>query len=139
MNGRAEVGRALLDHSALADDTDHDGNTALHWAASFGHLDFVRVLLDHPAVNEDGQTALHAAASRGHSEICRVLLDHGAFVDATDNDGNTPLRVSKTEGPRVGGHWVGKYCEERHPNVASVLLEYGATHGSEQVVRLKPE
>jgi ankyrin repeat protein len=38
-----------------------------------------------------GQRALLAAASNGHVELVRLLLDAGADVDATDRHGNTPL------------------------------------------------
>ncbi|KZV62943.1 ankyrin [Peniophora sp. CONT] len=75
--------------------------------------------------NKDGQTALHYAARQGHSEICRVLLDHVALVDATDNDSYTPLQRAEKE-----GHWDEEqgHVKGCHPDVARVLLEYGAAH-----------
>ena len=35
-------------------------------------------------LSDDGETALHRAASRGHLKAVALLLDHGAKVDATD-------------------------------------------------------
>ena len=39
----------------------------------------------------DGETALHRAASRGHLEAVLLLLNRGAKVDAADGEGVTPL------------------------------------------------
>ncbi|MFH0777526.1 MAG: ankyrin repeat domain-containing protein [Candidatus Eisenbacteria bacterium] len=44
--------------------------------------------------NDHGVTPLHAAASEGHEEVVRFLLENGAAVDATDNDGNTALHMA---------------------------------------------
>ncbi|KZV72363.1 ankyrin, partial [Peniophora sp. CONT] len=107
-NGHTDIARVLLSHGALVDDIAEDGGIPLHLAAYNGHLDVLRVLLEHRTVDgsdtvvaqcsnrdKDGQIALHDAARQGHSEVCRVLLDHGALVDATDNDGYTPLQLAE--------------------------------------------
>jgi uncharacterized protein len=49
-------------------------------------------------LGEDGETALHRAASRGHVQAVRLLLDHGAKVDATDGEGVTPLVLASYRG-----------------------------------------
>ncbi|KZV62670.1 ankyrin, partial [Peniophora sp. CONT] len=48
-SGRVEVCRLLLEHGALVEDADNDGDTPLHEAANSGHLDTVRLILQHPA------------------------------------------------------------------------------------------
>jgi len=55
----------------------------LHRAAERGHLDVVKLLLEHgadPNVQDDeGETPLHhAAAWRDNVDIVRLLLEHGA-------------------------------------------------------------
>jgi ankyrin repeat protein len=49
-------------------------------------------------LSEDGETALHRAASRGHLNAVALLLDHGAKVDATDGEGVTPLILASYRG-----------------------------------------
>jgi len=49
-------------------------------------------------LSEDGETALHRAASRGHLKAVALLLDRGAKVDATDGEGVTPLILASYRG-----------------------------------------
>ncbi|KZV71699.1 ankyrin, partial [Peniophora sp. CONT] len=104
MGRTTKVCRFLLEHGALIDEPDNDGETSLHCAALCGRLDTVRLLLEYPAADgsnaaalrlhirdNKGQTALHKAASRGHTEVCRFLLEHGALMDENDDNGETPL------------------------------------------------
>lgn len=69
---------------------DELGRTALHLAASGGHVSTVRLLLNAAAPREvDGQdgtgyTALQRATAEGHEEVCRLLLARGADVDRQD-------------------------------------------------------
>jgi ankyrin repeat protein len=54
-------------------------------AAGEGHLEIVKLLLEHGAdVNAKTayETALHLAAEKGHLEIVKFLLEHGADVNA---------------------------------------------------------
>jgi len=60
----------------------------LHAASYKGHIDVVRVLLDHGAnvnmTDKKNKTPLNLAFSGGHLEIMRMLLEHGADVDVPD-------------------------------------------------------
>ena len=71
MEGRADVFTATK-----------DGETLLHRAADFGHVDVVRLLLDEgvgiAVQTRFGKTAMQLAASRGHQSIVLLLLDNGA-------------------------------------------------------------
>jgi ankyrin repeat protein len=46
-----------------------------------------------PSSNE---TPLHIAAQQGHLEVVKVLLDHGADINAKRSDGETPLLLAFT-------------------------------------------
>src|ERR1035438_7524161 len=73
---------------------DKLGATALHDAVWTGHIQLVRVLLEHGADPniphaEAGATPLHFAAIKGNAEIARLLLDHGALIKTADRSGST--------------------------------------------------
>ena len=65
------------------------GDTSLHEASRWGHLDVVRLLLDNQAdmsqTNQHGWTPLHFSAAYSQLEVARVLLEAGADVQAKDN------------------------------------------------------
>ena len=70
---------------------DSNGQTALHIAASEGHTEVVKLLLDAKAeVNAQssaGLTALTMVASRGHTEVVKLLLNAKAEVNDHDEYG----------------------------------------------------
>ena len=73
--------------------------TPLRAASNKGHIDVVRVLLDHGAdVNtiDKKNTPLCLAYDGGHLEIMQLLLEHGADVDAWDNSDLLLKRASRT-------------------------------------------
>jgi ankyrin repeat protein len=45
-------------------------------------------------VDGRGRGALHYAASFGHVEMCNWLLSNGAVAMAKDNDGRVPLHLA---------------------------------------------
>ena len=63
-------------------DSVHTKNSALHWAASFGTEDMIKLLVEHGfninAVNSDGCTPLHDAVQRKDFNIVKLFLDSGA-------------------------------------------------------------
>jgi RNA polymerase primary sigma factor len=50
------------------------------------------------ATDDKGRSALILAASRGHTETCRLLLEAGADPCILDNDGNDALSLAKGAG-----------------------------------------
>lgn len=68
-------------------------------AALKGYLQVCEKLLARDAdVNKTGWTPLHYAATGGHVEIVRRLLDHHAYVDAESPNGATPLMMAAMYG-----------------------------------------
>ena len=68
-----------------------------------GHVEIVRVLLDHGAPVDtpntlDNKSAVYAASKYGQTETLRVLLDHGARVDIPDDTGKTAVTIASACG-----------------------------------------
>jgi RNA polymerase primary sigma factor len=53
------------------------------------------------AIDDKGRTPLILAASRGHAEICRLLLDAGADLAHVDMEGNDALSAATAKGHHV--------------------------------------
>ena len=92
--------------------------TALHLAASEGHIEVVKTLLSFDAnINAKtkmGRTPLHITVLRGNLEMTKALLSAGANINAPDKEFSTPLHYASE-------HGFIKIIEEllsRGPNVA---------------------
>ena len=55
------------------------------------HLLAKEARADCDAVTTSGATALHFAASKGHNDVLRTLIDAGAKVNCKDRSGGVPL------------------------------------------------
>lgn len=134
IKGDAAAVQAILDKGVSPNTKDSDGRTPLTEAAYYGHTQIVKLLIgrggDLWAEKRDGETPVTMAA--GHPEIVQLiksnldlidaaragdnkavqaLLDKGAYVNARDSDGRTPLTESVWEG---------------HAETVKLLLEKGA-------------
>lgn len=49
-------------------------------------------------VNKPGWTPLHYAATSGHLDVMRMLLDNHAYIDAASPNGSTPLMMAAMYG-----------------------------------------
>jgi ankyrin repeat protein len=71
------------------------GETPLMLAAINNQMDLAKVLIVRGAdVNQTGWTPLHYAASKGHVEMMRLLIEHHAYLDAESPNGTTPLMMA---------------------------------------------
>ncbi|MCL1998173.1 MAG: ankyrin repeat domain-containing protein [Turicibacter sp.] len=94
---------------------DNGKQTALNIAASRGHLEMARWLIEVGSPlengNIEGRAALSRAANNDHVEVMGVLKTHGADLEQTDRNGLTPLSVA---------------VNRRQETAARFLLERGA-------------
>jgi ankyrin repeat protein len=71
------------------------GQTVMMVAAYQGRLAMVQELIDADAeVNHKGWTALHFAASSGQVDVVKLLLDNSAYIDAESPSRTTPLMMA---------------------------------------------
>ena len=98
-----------------ANEVDVQCRYKLHDAASNGHVDVAKVLIqngaDVNAVDEIKRTPLHTAAQKGLVDVAKVLIQNGADVNAVHNKKISPL------------HWA---ASKGHVDVAKVLIQNGA-------------
>ena len=73
--------------------------SALMFAALKGMAEVCELLISRDAdVNKPGWTALHYAATGGHVPVIRLLLEHNAYIDAASPNGTTPLMMAALYG-----------------------------------------
>jgi hypothetical protein len=88
----ATLGRTDDARRLLPDASPKDRQLALSQAASYGHLEIVRLLLDagedpnryNPVGGHSHATPLHQAAGFGHEDVVRLLVERGARLDMKD-------------------------------------------------------
>lgn len=98
-------------------DVDINGQTPLHSAARFNHLEICKLIIEKSLCNEkngsneiidinqrdnDGWTPLHYAARNGHEDIVSLLLSlKGIDVNKEDNRQKTPLYFAMNQNVRT--------------------------------------
>jgi ankyrin repeat protein len=108
MSGDSEEGNVSIAERSLVGARSNYGETALHHAASGGHVPVVRALLALSEINaqsNQGNTPLHLASYMGHANVMRLLLENGADMTL-----------------KAKGSWTA--------------LHYGARYGNTEVVKV---
>eukprot|EP00057_Strongylocentrotus_purpuratus_P007337 XP_011661811.1 PREDICTED: ankyrin repeat domain-containing protein 50-like [Strongylocentrotus purpuratus] len=115
---RDVYGNCTYSQGAEVNQGDNKGWTALRVAASNGHLDVTKCLInqgaeeDHLEVSKylisqgaevnqgdnKGWTALRVAASNGHLDVTKCLINQGAEVNRGDKNGRTALHSAASNG-----------------------------------------
>ncbi|XP_028400030.1 ankyrin repeat domain-containing protein 49-like isoform X2 [Dendronephthya gigantea] len=99
--GRVDsVLKMLEKNESLINCKDFDGYSALHRASYNGHVDMVKVLLNHGAdicsLTENMWQPLHCACRWDQTEVASVLLQNHADINAQTSGGQTPLHLAAT-------------------------------------------
>lgn len=72
-------------------------DSALHWAASSGEKEIMKLLVSYGAnlnfMNSLGQTPLHSACASNNSDSVYFLLEAGADKNICDEEGRTPFHL----------------------------------------------
>jgi len=94
IDGNPDNVEEMLAQGARIDMRDAAGKTALHFAAAYGHLAVMRVLLDNGADIDDQTydaklTPLHMAAHHRKAAAAKLLVEKGADVSLRDNEKRT--------------------------------------------------
>lgn len=80
---------------------DSSRNTPLHWAAYYGNLEVLNVLIQAGGVrerNNDGRTPAHLAALGGHIDVLKVMLGEVPLMEDKDRSGCTILHLAAAKG-----------------------------------------
>jgi len=138
----AEVASIYLRHGADVKRADGHGLTALHYAASAGRLDVVRLLIEHGAdvrvdasatrlpvdwawgselimLVRQSDTPLSWAVSSDRAEVAEYLVQHGADCSYRRDDGTTLLDLAAWSGSfrlnRLVMEWSAKLAPAIQP------------------------
>lgn len=137
--------KRLLDGNRQLASSPHNGQTPLHTAARFGHVEAIRLLLSYGAnvAAKDhmfGETPLHYAARYGQEAAVRTLVEEGkADVAAADNSGGTPLHHAAWEGHSGAVAALLRLAaqpNQAHPALGLTPLHKAAYRGHGQVVKV---
>ena len=97
-SGNLKMVRLLLNNGCSIDDTDEDGNTALHIAVRESFTNITEFLLDNKCSvgvkNIHKESALCIAVYEGDMDTTILLLSRGADVNDHHDRGNTPLHIA---------------------------------------------
>jgi len=141
--GDLEKTRRLLKHNpSRVFVKDKEGFTALHYAASHGHVEIAKLLLangaDVNAMTDKAATPLQYAVWYGGKETVQLLLSNKADTEVQGEIGGTPLYDAAAHGQieEVGMLLAAKADVNARTLQGYTALSVAASNGHEDVVRL---
>lgn len=110
---QAEIVQTLLTHGAYVEARDHNGCTALMFAAAAGNEHATSVLLPHANVNckdYEGHTPLEYTKNFGYPLVADLLRNAGAESEDEEDDTRSDLVVTLRCTPDVAGCGMQVTC-----------------------------
>ena len=116
LKGDLELARRLVARGAHVNKT---GWTALHYAATNGHLTLIRFLLEQNAYIDaeapSGTTPLMMAAHYGTPEAVKLLLDEGADPMLKNRQGLTAIDFANRANRKESAELIAAFIRSRQP------------------------
>ncbi|KAL6856566.1 ankyrin repeat-containing domain protein [Trichoderma novae-zelandiae] len=148
-NGSGEAAKLVLSSpgvNPMAE--DRNGWTPITLAASYGHTNVVKALVDHGAnfksPTRSGWSPINVACSHGSIDVAKLLLDsYGASMEGNEENGWSALRsaavfghanilcyllqrgADTSERSSTGWTCLHSAAEAGHANAVAVLLDHG--------------
>ncbi|KAJ2902142.1 hypothetical protein MKZ38_000995 [Zalerion maritima] len=123
-----DIVKLLVESGANVNWQDNGGETALHMAARFGHVDCARFLLSGGAnvdltENTYAWTPLHIASVDGHLEVLKLIVEAGADVSKLDSSGWNAKEHAALRGHLRIAEYLDSNMVEEDVNPSSQQLE----------------
>lgn len=127
-----------------ADEQDNDRMTSLHWSASYGNAEHVKLLLkagaDVMLTDLERKTPLHWAATNPDPAVVKLILDaNSEIINHQDVEGRTALHlaVAQQNEPAVKALLLLDQCEvSLQDNLKRSPLHWAAVLGNPHLVKL---
>ena len=124
--GDTETVKRLLDEGQNPDPATSK-YTPIMFAASEGHTEILRAILEHHPrlnrINKNGYTALHIAAISGDTDCVKLLLDYGIDLNIKTKEDDTALH---------------KAIMLNNPEMVRLLLQKGADPNVDNARKYRP-
>ena len=119
MNGNVDTVRYYLDRGVNVNARDFRDSTPLHWSVSNNKKDIVEMLINKRAdlqtkYGDDAHTVLHISVQQKTKDVAELLIDKGAYVNAKDKYGKTPLHAAILK--QDVGTYYGMSLVDRQPS-----------------------
>ncbi len=114
------------------DKTNGKNENALMLASFHGDIVTVKALIARGAeVNKPDWTALHYAATAGHLEVAKYLVEHHAFIDAISPNKTTPLMMAaRHKNPTLARFLIEEGADPTQRNEQGLsVADYFQRHG----------
>nr|CAD2122855.1 unnamed protein product [Meloidogyne enterolobii] len=111
-HGHLPIVQAMLDlgHHWVVNARDRNGDTPLFFAAAYGHLECVKLLLERGADpnHQDRRirTAAHCAAAKAQLRVLKLLRQRGASLDLQNYRGDLPFHEAVQVGSKECVDWM---------------------------------